>query len=473
MTNTTALTTAFWKGGLAGLTKTWAASDGSTASNWATTNGGAAQPLVPGSGADITIGTTYTNDATASVLGANMNVNSLTVADTANGLTLNNDGFTLKTGAGGITVNSGVPASTIEANLGLTSAQSWTNNSANLLTFSGLIANGANALTIDGGGNTTISGILGSGAGSGGLVKQGAGTLFLTTINPYTGGTTINQGTVKITRPGCLGSGALSIDTAGIADISYSTLAGTVSHTLVTTGTGTINATPPNAGVFQFTTSSLTGFAGTINVKPSPSNNARVDFNGLIGSGSTVNIASGATARLLNSGTYTGIAINVAGTGGSGPGALRLESGTLDNTCTVNLTANASIGAFSPIVATIHAVIADGPNTFALTKAGSSTLNLTATNTYGGDTTVSGGTLSLGNGTDQHLARRYRQREYRYRHNPQPELLRHRYRQGTLGEWRAEDPRGLRGGRQSGQRHRDPGNHRHRHPHGWNHIERL
>ena len=46
----------------------------------------------------------------------------------------------------------GSPASTIEANIGLTTGQSWTNNSANLLTFSGLIANGANALTIDGGG---------------------------------------------------------------------------------------------------------------------------------------------------------------------------------------------------------------------------------------------------------------------------------------------------------------------------------
>ena len=53
----TALTTAFWKGGLSGNTNVWAASNGSTASNWSTTSGGAAQALTPGSGADVTIST--------------------------------------------------------------------------------------------------------------------------------------------------------------------------------------------------------------------------------------------------------------------------------------------------------------------------------------------------------------------------------------------------------------------------------
>ena len=60
--------------------------------------------------------------------------------------------------------------------MNLTGSQTWTNNSASLLTVSGNVS-GANLLTVGGTGNTTISGVLGG--GSGGLTKNGAGTLSL------------------------------------------------------------------------------------------------------------------------------------------------------------------------------------------------------------------------------------------------------------------------------------------------------
>ena len=55
----------------------------------------------------------------------------------------------------GITVQAGSGPNTISAPVILGGAQSWTNNSANLLTVSNTIDNGANLLTIAGSGNTT------------------------------------------------------------------------------------------------------------------------------------------------------------------------------------------------------------------------------------------------------------------------------------------------------------------------------
>lgn len=228
-----------------------------------------------------------------------------------------------------------------------------------------------------------------------GLRKLGTGTLVLDQVNTYTGGTIVEGGAIKIVQPGGIHTGSLVLNpgTGFEADFSALVAAGQVTNT--TTGSGTISATPPNASQLSFTSGTLSGFAGTINVKPSPASNGRVDFNGLIGTGSTLNIDSGATARLANSGTYSGVTVNVSGSGGSGPGALRMENGTLDSSCAVNLTAAASIGSFSPAVSTIDAVVADGGNGYSLTKAGDSILVLTAANTYTGGTNVNGGTLRI------------------------------------------------------------------------------
>ena len=51
----------------------------------------------------------------------------------------------------------------------------------------------------------TISSTL---AGTGGLVKSGAGTVVLTGTNTYTGSTTINAGTIRISSDYNLGNGA-------------------------------------------------------------------------------------------------------------------------------------------------------------------------------------------------------------------------------------------------------------------------
>ena len=50
------------------------------------------------------------------------------------------------------------------------------------------------------------------------MVKNGTGTQTLTGANPYTGGTTINDGTLELARsggPALTGSGAITVNSGG------------------------------------------------------------------------------------------------------------------------------------------------------------------------------------------------------------------------------------------------------------------
>ena len=128
ITGATPLANAYWTGGLSGANNVWAESDGTANSNWAATLGGPVQALVPGSTTSVTISSSAINTApTATVLGANMTINNLTIADTVNGLGLTADGnaltITPTSASTGITMNAGVPASVIGANVVLGAAR--------------------------------------------------------------------------------------------------------------------------------------------------------------------------------------------------------------------------------------------------------------------------------------------------------------------------------------------------------------
>ena len=70
-----------------------------------------------------------------------------------------------------------------------------------------------NALTIDGSGNTLISGALVSGGGS--LVMDGTGTTTLTGTNTYDGGTTINAGTLLVNGNSGGADGLVTVNSGG------------------------------------------------------------------------------------------------------------------------------------------------------------------------------------------------------------------------------------------------------------------
>ena len=114
-------------------------------------------------------------------------------------------------------------------------AQTWTNNSSNVLTVSGSVSKGANPLTVAGTGNTTFSGLV---SGNGALTKSGSGVLTLTANNTHSGSTTISEGTLAVSTPENLGSSALTINSAKLRVDAASAFSYTTPVTL--SGTGTV-----------------------------------------------------------------------------------------------------------------------------------------------------------------------------------------------------------------------------------------
>lgn len=219
ITSATALTTAYWKGGLTGATNVWAASNGNTQSNWVAASGGANQALVPGAGADVIFSNSIvTTSPNGSTLGADMTIRSLTQLDTTNSVVLNKDGFTLTitpaSSSTGITIAKLSQPVTVNPNLVLGAAQTWSNNTypAFFLEVNGHVSNGANLLTVGGSSSTKINGVIGNGPG--GLTKTGSGTLTLGGANTYSGVTTVTGGTLQMGGSGAAGAGAINASSA-------------------------------------------------------------------------------------------------------------------------------------------------------------------------------------------------------------------------------------------------------------------
>ncbi len=189
-----------------------------------------------------------------------------------------------------------------------------------------MIVLGGNNLTVGTGNNTSFAGRI---TGTGGLTKQGSGTLTLAGINTYTGGTTVSAGTLQGTTTG---------------------LQGTITN---------------NAAVVFDQASSGT-YAGNMS-----------------GSGSLTKTGSG-NVTLSGTNTYSG---GTTVSGGTLTGTTESLQGTIIN--------NAAV-VFDQATSGTYSAVMSGTGT--LTKTGSGTVILTASNIYGGGTTISGGTLQLGNG---------------------------------------------------------------------------
>jgi autotransporter-associated beta strand protein len=307
-----------------------------------------------------------------------------------------------------------------------------------------LNALGVNGGTFDTNGNnvTLASVITGGGPGSGSLNKAGAGTLILTAANTYTGGTLISAGTLQIGNGGTTGSisGDVIDNSILVFDRSDTvTYAGYVSPngvgatgSLVQAGTGTLiltgldaatNTTINNGSTLQLgnggTAGALSGNVTDNGALIFDRTDTTTTGGNITGSGSVtiagtgnmalsgVNTYNGATtiaAGTLTAVSATALSPNSAMTVASGAtldlfgfsnviGSLA-GSGTVTNSSSnpvpAILTAggNNSSTAFSGVIA--------GP--LALKKVGNGTLILTGNNTYTGSTTVSAGTLQIGNG---------------------------------------------------------------------------
>ena len=245
-------------------------------------------------------------------------------------------------------------------------------------------------------------------SGSGSLTKLGTGTLILAGGNSYSGITSVSTGTLQIGDGGTAGSlGSGNVVTSGTLLFNRSdatTAPNAISGTghLAQAGSGTLSLTGANsysgsttisAGTLQIGDGGTTGSLGSGDV----TNNATLAFNRsnqltvtnvISGSGSLTQRGSGVTTFTGNN-SYSGITTILSGTlriGASGTSG-SLGSGTVLNHAALDYNR-------SDTVTVANAIAGSG----SLAQIGSGTLTLTGHNTYTGITTVSTGTLQIGDG---------------------------------------------------------------------------
>ncbi len=373
ITSATALTTAFWRGGTANGASVWAVSDGSASSNWTSTSGGSVQALVPGSGTDVTFSdSTVTTAPTATTLGADMSIKSLTLADTTNALGLSADGNTLTIGTGGITVNTSGKGGTISAPVILGADQTWTNNSTNALTVGGVIS-GAHSLTK-------------AGTGTGGVILSGA--------NTYTGATTVSAGILTLSNALALQNSALDT-TNSITGTST----GGLKTTVTTLTLGGLTGNKNLASVFTTTSGGYnTVTALTLNPGASVTNS----YSGVIANGAagmTLTKTGLGTQILSGANTYAGATTVTAGTLNLGVNnAVSSSSNVVLNGGTMQSAFSQTLGTLNLSASSTLDLSTGGVFVFANSSALSWSGTLSIVGTFTDDVSVGFGTSGLTSG---------------------------------------------------------------------------
>jgi fibronectin-binding autotransporter adhesin len=280
-------------------------------------------------------------------------------------------------------------------------------NAASSIIFTGpmTLVGGTRTFTTDNGTGNTIefTGSIGDGGNGYGLVKAGNRTLVLGGSNSYSGLTTLTSGTLRLGNEQALRN---------------STFAHSGTGTLLFSSTVSANAFTFGGLASSSTAATLTlsNTAGTAITLTVGGNNASTSYAGsLAGGGSVVKIGTGMLS-LSGSNSYAGtmtvtggvlsvsssnalpgwgtpgrVSVGADGTLAIGndmtlqqaidAGYLAATSGIGFNTTTGNRTVSDAIAGSRPFV-----------------KTGANTLTLTGENTYTASTTVSGGTLQVGDG---------------------------------------------------------------------------
>ena len=240
-------------------------------------------------------------------------------------------------------------------------------------------------------GRGTFKGVI---SGTGAVLKTGLGAAGLTGVNTYTGGTTVDAGTLVVTTaslPGNVTNNAI----LQLNQSSRGTYFGVISGTgaLVKTGTGSVGLTGANTylgsttisdGILLVTTSSLPGDSAN---PGSVVNNATLQFN-QASSGTYFGVISG-TGAVVKTGTgSTGLVAANTYTGGTtvSEGILFVTTLSLPGDVVNNATLQFNQGSKGTYAGVIS-------GTGAVLKTGAGAVGLTGANTYAGGTTISEGTL--------------------------------------------------------------------------------
>jgi autotransporter-associated beta strand protein len=218
--------------------------------------------------------------------------------------------------------------------------------------------------------------------GSGAVTVGGAGAAITTLsgANVYTGGTTIAEGTLRVTGGAALlYTGAVVVQAPGTLDVAAAeTIGDLTGDGLVTLSGGALSV---NSGAFA---GSITGANGLTKVGA-----GTLTLSGVNDFAGPATVAGG--TLVLEGGAAIADTTDVAVAAGATLSVMAAEGfGSLTGDGAVVLTAGVTVG------------LDDGSSTFAgvisgagsLTKAGTGTLTLTGANSYSGGTIVDGGTLA-------------------------------------------------------------------------------
>ena len=252
-------------------------------------------------------------------------------------------------------------------------------------TATSFVALGSNTLTVNGAGDTFINANLGAVGDTGGLVKNGTGTLTLWGYNSfYTGATVVNAGSLElVVGPMTAGrsgiNGPLTVGTGSVTNTATVDIWSS-SHTYYPSAAG---MSYPNQ--LSASTAVTMNAGGTLNVGSSTT------AGSFTMNGGAVNITGGQTVTLSGGVTASANAAHATSQILGGTLALVSPNTTIDVARDTSLTSDLNISS----------VISGA----AVTKTGGGIVTLTGTNTYNGGTTLSAGTIlannnsALGTGT--------------------------------------------------------------------------
>lgn len=280
--------------------------------------------------------------------------------------------------------------------------------SANDYTIANDVKLGTKTLTVTNGDDDNSLGLSGAISGTGGLIKDDSGKIFLSGASSYTGPTTLRAGTLVLNH-----ATAGTIDAAGTGTITMAknatlgfgvngklTQAITI-DTAAGVGNITLDANGQSVSLSAIGQSKAT-IAGGVNFSSAAANGRftltqAAAYTGGTGIDAKTTVVAGAKDVLKNS---TAIFLNgTFDTNGNDQTLNKLQnngtitnSGRYDAKLTLNNVTAADATTFAGKI-----LDGTGGGKLAVAKTGAGTLTLTGANTYSGGTTLAAGTLEIGN----------------------------------------------------------------------------
>jgi autotransporter-associated beta strand protein len=210
------------------------------------------------------------------------------------------------------------------------------------------------------------------------LIKTGTGNQTLAAANSYTGATTVSAGTLTLTANGALGTAAGGVTVANAATTDFKNVTYSTAEAMGLNG-GTIansSATSLFAGNITLGGNSFANVTGTA-----------LTLSGAISGGYDLTKTGSGALILTGTGTQTSTTVS--------QGTLQLGAGGTTGWLTGNVINNAALVLERSSDDTLVGVVS---GTGTVEKKGANTVSLTGANSYGGLTTITAGTLQVGNG---------------------------------------------------------------------------